>query len=237
MKKTIAVLSALISTAVFAVGGDLLVSFSTPGPDKYADGKLVVDGESYALIYTKADGSQEVVLNFPGAKDHKCPTVVYIVDEVTAAKYKGGSWGVYLLDTRDLATDPTGLTLFPLDEKGAPTQINVKAAVAESVVSAGGFDNMVASAAVGAGAYDLEGANVPKPVVTGIKVLGAKVHVTVANTVPFVGYTLNSGSDVVNFTPPANAELVPGKQDATEEITLVTDKKDGAQFFKVSTAK
>ena len=64
MKKTIAALFAVASAAVFA--GDLLISFSTPGPDKYADGTQVLDGEYYSLVYTKADGSQEVVLNFGG---------------------------------------------------------------------------------------------------------------------------------------------------------------------------
>ena len=38
MKKTIAVLFAIASAAAFAGMNDLIVSFSTPGPDKYADG-------------------------------------------------------------------------------------------------------------------------------------------------------------------------------------------------------
>ncbi|MBQ4198785.1 MAG: hypothetical protein II649_02765, partial [Kiritimatiellae bacterium] len=35
---------------------DSLLGFSTVGPDKYADGKTVMDGECYALVWTK-DGA------------------------------------------------------------------------------------------------------------------------------------------------------------------------------------
>jgi hypothetical protein len=59
--------------------------------------------------------------------------------------------------------------------------------------------------------------------------------VTVKDTVPFVGYTLQCGKDVSKFEIPEGATASNGKAD--DEITLVTPKKDGAQFFKVSTVK
>ena len=31
---------------------DRLLRFSTPGPDRYADGSLVLDGECYALVWS-----------------------------------------------------------------------------------------------------------------------------------------------------------------------------------------
>lgn len=233
MKKTIAVLFALLSAAVFAGANDLLVLFYTQGPDKYADGTTVLDNECYALVYTK-DGQQETVLVYPGAKDGKCPPVLFSVDETQdLPKYQGGEWGVYLLDTRDFAKDASGKTLSGVDEKGQPKVVNVKAAVGTGIASAGGFNTAKASGGVAAGAYDL--ATIPQPKVTGIKVVGANVVVTVANTVPFVGYTLQSGSDVKNFSVPEGAKSLNG--DATGEINLVTPKKEGAQFFKVSTIK
>ena len=61
MKKTIAVLLAISSAAVFAGANDLLVTFSTPGTDKYADGKTVLEGETYGLFYTDENGVQESV--------------------------------------------------------------------------------------------------------------------------------------------------------------------------------
>lgn len=233
MKKTIAALFAGLTVAAFGGMNDLLVMFSTPGPDKYADGTQVLDNECYALVYAKGD-KQETVLTFPGAKDGKCPPVLFSIDEEDAAKnYQGGTWGVYLLDTRDFEKDPTGKTLSGVDEAGQPKVVNVKASVEDGIASSGGFNSASAQVGVAAGAYDLT--DVPQPKVTGIKIVGANVVVTVANTRPFVGYTLQSGSDVSNFAVPADTASVSG--DAAKEINLVTPKKDGAQFFKVSTIK
>ena len=61
MKKTIAVLFAIASAAVFAGMNDVLVSFNslyTPDTDKYADGTTVLDGEWYALVCIK-DGKAD----------------------------------------------------------------------------------------------------------------------------------------------------------------------------------
>lgn len=230
MKKTIAAICAFASAVAVAGMNDLLISFSTPGPDKYADGSEVQVGECYSLVGTKADGTQDVVLNYQTKLAGKCSQVVYMVDEVTAAKYTG--WGIYLVDTRDFAKDgkPAGL-----DDKGQPKVKNVQAPVAASVASSGSqFASATVKEGVAAGAYDLAAADVPQPEVTGIKIVGANVVVTVANTRPFVGYTLVSGKDTTNFSIPA-AEGVNG--DLSGEIELVAPKKDGAQFFKVSTVK
>ena len=239
MKKTIAVLFALMSVAAFAGADDLLVYFSTPGPDLYADGKTtVLDGERYALVYTK-DGEQQTVLVYGGtgsdgkvygAKDGKCPPVMFVVsDGVT--KYTGGEWGVFLLDTRDFESDPTGATLSGIDEKTKlPSVINVKAAVSNAE---GSIASAATDKAVAAKDYDLK--DVKQPTVTGISIVGAQVYVTVANTVPFVGYTLSSGTDVSKpFTVPQGDGV---RGDASKDITLVTEKKDGAAFFKVSTVE
>ena len=64
MKKTIAAICAFASAVAVAGMNDLLISFSTPGPDKYADGSEVQVGECYSLVGTKADGTQDVVLNY-----------------------------------------------------------------------------------------------------------------------------------------------------------------------------
>ena len=235
MKKTIAVLFALMTAAVFAGANDLLVMFYTPGPDKYADGTVVLDGECYSLIWTDANGKQTPVITVPAAKNGKCNPILFTIDENDVSNYEGGTWGVYLLDSRDFAKDAAGKTLAALDEKGYPSVVNVKAAVGEGVTSAGGFESVVSKTGVAAGSYDLASADVPTPQVTGINVVGANVIVTVKNTVPFVGYTLQSGSDVSSFAVPAGATSANGN--ASGEINLVTPKKGGAQFFKVSTVK
>ena len=235
MKKTIAALFALMTAAVFAGANDLLFMFYTPGPDKYADGTVVLDGECYSLVWTAADGTQTPVITISAAKDGKCNPILFTIDENDVSKYEGGTWGVYLLDSRDFAKDATGKTLAALDEKGYPSVVNVKASVGDGIANAGGFESVLSTTGVAAGSYDLAGAGVPTPQVTGIKVVGANVIVSVKNTVPFVGYTLQAGSDVTNFAVPAGAPSANGN--ASDEINLVTPKKGDAQFFKVSTVK
>lgn len=231
MKKLLMVLFACACTAVFAGMNNLLVTFSTPGPDKYADGKAVLDGECYALVWTAEDGAQTVVLAAPLAKDGKCPPVLFQLDEEQAKQYTNGKWGVYLLDTRDFDGDPTGMTLAGVDEKGATKLVNVKAAVGDAVISSGeAFNTAAAKAAVVPADYDL--GNLPKPKVSAIQVLGAKVIVTVQDTVPFLGYTVEVGNAGSVFEVPAGATAVSGNKN--ESINFVLDKKEGGELIKVT---
>lgn len=229
MKKTIAAIVALASAAVFAGANDLLVMFSTPGPDKYADGRVVIDGEFYALVWTASDGLEKIVLSRALAKDGKCDPFLFIVDENDVGNYKNGSWGVYLLDTRNFTTGDGTTLSEPVD--GKPV-VNTKAAVKDGIVKSSGFESAIGASSVTPGMY-VDG--IPTPEITGIKVDDAKVLVTVANTVPFVGYTLMAGSDSKNFAIPEGIGSKNGNETMT--ITLEIDKKSDAQFFKVSTIR
>lgn len=232
MKKTIAVLSALFTVAVFAGAKDVLITFSTPGPDKYADGKDVLENERYALVWTPTEGKQQIVLTYPGAKKidgaegMHCPPVLFIVDENDAKNYTDGTWGVYLLDTRNFTNGADGTSLSAAFDENA---VNVKAPVATGIVSTAKMES-AASGAVSAGGFEI-----PTPIVTGIKVEGAKVFITVKDIVPCFEYTLKSGSDVqAEFVLPkggVSSEMAA----SAKEITLAVDKQDGAQFFKVTT--
>lgn len=233
MKKTIAALFAVLSAAVFAGAGDVLITFSTPGPDKYADGTNVLPGERYALVWTPAEGEQQIVLTYPGATKIEnadgmhCPPVLFIVDESDAKFYNNGTWGVYLLDTRDYTNGADGTKLAAAVDKNS---VNVKAPVAEGIVSTAKMESAATSGAVAAGSFEI-----PNPTVTGIKVEGAKVFITVKDIVPCFEYTLKSGSDVqAKFGLPkggVSSEMAA----SAKEITLAVDKQDGAQFFKVTT--
>ncbi|MBQ2625842.1 MAG: hypothetical protein IJG18_12175 [Kiritimatiellae bacterium] len=235
MKKTIAVLFALLSVAAFAgADKDLNISFSTPGPDQYADGTPVLDDEYYALVWTPANGGEQtIVCAVKAAKDGKCVPVLFTVDAET---YKEGTFGVYLLDTRVFATDENGDTkVTGLAGKFDADSQNVKVAVADGIVSSeGAIVTADAAKGVSADGYDLAALNVPAPRVTKIEVENANVVVTVADTVPFVAYTLQAGSDVKKeFSVPPAATCANGNKGG--EIKLVTPKEPGAQFFKVST--
>lgn len=112
MKK---ILSIVFSVLVFSLYAnsveDAAIVFSTVGPDKYADGTTVLDGESYALVWTKdgafegfsADGKvldekDKVLVVSPLAKDGRCPKVMFQIPVADAVGY--GKFEVFLLDTR-----------------------------------------------------------------------------------------------------------------------------------------
>ena len=237
MKKTIAALFAIASAAVFAGMNDVLVSFNTlyaPDTDKYADGTQVRDGEWYALICTK-DGVPEIVDAAPLAVNGHCPRHIFTIDETKLEQYAGGVLGVYLLDTRDFAVDPSGEKLTESrDEKGYPIY-NAMASASGTLAMANRSLSARTEVPVSAGSYDLAAAGVQAPKVTSITIEGNEVVVTVCDTVPFVGYTLESGSDSFNFMVLPEVGSVKGS--ASGVITLRAPKKDGAQFFKVSSVK
>lgn len=109
------ILSIVFSVLVFSLYAnsveDAAIVFSTVGPDKYADGTTVLDGESYALVWTKdgafegfsADGKvldekDKVLVVSPLAKDGRCPKVMFQIPVADAVGY--GKFEVFLLDTR-----------------------------------------------------------------------------------------------------------------------------------------
>lgn len=98
--------------AVFANSiEDSVVVFSTKGPDTYADGTAVIDGECYALVWTadgvfegfSADGrlldaKDRLLIVSPIAKNGRCPKVMFQIPAALAASY--GKYDVFLMDTR-----------------------------------------------------------------------------------------------------------------------------------------
>ena len=234
-----ALVCALIAVqTVFAAQNDVLVTFSTKGPDKYADGKVVMDGECYALCWSKdfskfavkSDGTAEggeVVLKAPLAKNGRCPSVTFEVDADDAAtKYVGGEWAVYLLDTRRFAADGTASVA-----GAAARAVNTSGLVAKARVGTGSVGSLASGTAA---ATDVaSGVELPKPEITGIKVLDGNVYVTVKGTVPFLAYGLAEGA-----TPDAVTKSVgeqkPGRVSADDEVILVAPAKAGGAFFKVA---
>lgn len=237
MKKLVTLAFATIAAgATFAAANDLLITFSTLGPDKYADGTTVLDGERYALCWSedfsqfaiKPDGTAEggnVVLKARVAKGGRCPTTVFEVDAAKAPT--GGEWAVYLLDTRVFAAD--GTASIPPSLKAVNTVGLVGASVQ---VGAGAPGDLVAG--VAAATTDLPaGADVPAPVITGIRIFEGDVYVSVKGTVPYLAYGLAEG-----ISPDAVTDSVgepqAGKVSVDDEITIITPVKEGGAFFKVN---
>ena len=231
MKKTISALFAIASAAAFAGAGDVRIMFSTPGIDRYADGETVLKGESYALVYTKGD-VQTTVLTYPTLEAGHCTPVLFIVDEKDVSKYTGGSWGVYLLDTRDYEADGEGKTLSDWKD-GQPSVVNVKTKASDAVITEA-LNTTGASSAVA-----FSDADIPQPKVTGIRIEGATIYVNVSDIVPCLEYTLQSGTnpaDKKSFSVPDGVAKDPSS--TIKNITLTVPKGEGenAQFFKVVTS-
>ena len=119
MNKHIALIGALLCATLFGAADDMVLSFSTPGVDRYADGRRVKDGESYALVWT-AEGAtfgglksdcepvaetDRIVMVAPLAKGGKCPVTVLEIAASEADQYKKGEFSLYLLDTRTKGAD------------------------------------------------------------------------------------------------------------------------------------
>lgn len=235
MKKLIALgFAALAAGATFAAANDLLITFSTPGPDKYADGTTVLDGERYALCWSEdfsqfainPDGTAEggkVVLAAPVAKGGRCPTTVFEIDaDYVAKNFTGGEWAVYMLDTRKFSA--TGAASL-----GSASSVNTFGLVGNSVaVSSGSAGGLLAGTA--AAATSATG-DVAAPEITGIKVEGGKVFVTVKGA-PYLGYGLVEGATPDTVT--TDVEGASAQATGEEEVTIVTDVKEGGAFFKVN---
>lgn len=220
MKKTIAALFAILSAAVFAGAGDVLITFSTPGPDTYADGSPVLTNETYGLFYTDAQGVQDPVpvLTYKTREAGRCTPVMFVIDESKAAKYRSGKLEVYLLDTRgndgSSMGEPRGIVA------GEPI-VKSKTASASLAVSTSGFNSSDTTDPVAFG--------VPQPVITGIEFDGDNVLLGVKGLVPCIPYTLQSGADTTDITTPA------GDIAFESETTIIVPKTSGGQFFKVTT--
>jgi len=251
MKKIMFVFGAFALAFAATAELDTLITFSTKGPDTYLDGKTVMDGECYALVWTKtgstfaglnADGTcvdpenNALVLTAPIAKDGKCPPVMYVVKADKAAQYVDGSYGIYLLDTRKAsgAVDADGNPIYTVAglNGGKPAAVNGYAAVKNDVSAQDGeLASSAASTGVKVSQVAPPPADAPKPKITAIQVIGDNVYLTVANTAPYLQYNVAAGE-----TPAAQsgaAAQAPVSGDAEKEITLIVPKKGDKNFFKV----
>ena len=242
MKNTIlSMVAAMAAGAAFAAANDAMIAFSTQGPDKYADGTTVLDGESYALVWTApgvgeaviaADGTVTggaIALVAPVAKGGRCPKMFFeVAASDMATKYVGGSWSVYLLDTRKFGKDGS------VRVAGKSAGINTVGKVGEAGgVSAAGRTALAGDAAK-AGTV-AAGVEVSKPEITAFRVVDGYVYVTVKGTMPFLAYGVNEGANPAAVDTPVG-DAKPGNIAGDGEVTFVTPAKEGgATFDRVET--
>jgi len=114
-KSALAAAVMLLGVVCFGGADDALITFSTNGsePDRYADGQVVLDGECYALVWSKdgffdginadgtlVDSNDKLLLVAAVARDGHCPEVVFQISAKRAETLASGKYGVVLLDTR-----------------------------------------------------------------------------------------------------------------------------------------
>ena len=248
MKKLMTMIGAVgLAFAATAAIDDALLAFSTVGPDKYADGTTVLDGECYALVWTKngatfggiaADGTavaetDKIVLVAPLAKDGHCPYTLFQISSATADALADGTYGVYLLDTRVTAADGTTKPVGATDGKLSLVNGYGLATEATKVGKATGGITTVAEKETAGGQAVAAGAAAPKdvkhPKITSIKIEGDYVKLTVQN---LPGYMrVSSGADVSADDAQGAAQATDGK---TDEVILYAPKAAaGSGFFKV----
>ena len=240
MKKLVAIVSLFTAGLLFAVPVPSVdcITFSTVGPDTYADGSTVLDGECYALVWsadgefdgikadaTPVDANDKVVFVAPYAKDGKCQTVVF---QIADGFVSGGEFEVFLLDTRRYA-DGGAVSV----GKGADGKLVVNKAVAAASdvkVSRGGSvgaeTTSEASVSATAPTSVPEGATAPK--IKSIGVEGDYVVVEVEDTNGYLNYALKGGA-----TPSVEGAAGEAKTGNGGTIRLVYPKSGNAGFFKV----
>ena len=243
MKKTALLFAAAaMSAGVFASPN--WVKFSSVGPDTYADGTPVLDGEVYALTFTtnesfggfNANGTPIVkgdrVIGLSAiAKDQHCPTVMYMLVDENANLPENGKFFVYLLDTRIREANAEGVVttrVGGLTEEGTLAAVNGY----DAPVAVAKGSRYVATEAATTAVASAVPANTVQPVIKAIKVEGAKVVVTVGQTVPFLQYGITAGETPSQLT---ETELVPAVNGTDDgDITLIVNDPKKNRFFKVT---
>lgn len=254
---------AVLPNVSLASNQDKIARFSTSGIDRYADGTAVVDGECYALVWSpkgstfagfSADGTtvssaDRVVLAAPLALEGKCRDSLFQIPADEYAELEGGEWAVCLVDTRMANGVPAGVA------NNAPLRVNrwgavrneVKISTASTFVldsiaapKAGGRSLLAAAApsetGVCAGTLSAVPDSVKPPTITGFDVLDSgEVWLEVADTVPFLSYTIISGSEPGNLQEDGCAEVVDGTSGG--KIFIGTAQSSDCRFFKVKRAE
>lgn len=224
---------------------DARLSFSTKGPDRYADGTTVLDGECYALVWSKdgdfngfsADGAcidaeDRIVLLAPVANGGRCPSVLFQIPAAEAEELAGGTYAVYLLDTRVVAGDtvrPRGTV------NGNLALMNGYGAASADLALGGSFSDKTAKEIENeqkngqvACALCAVPAGCEQPRIKAMRIEGDNVFLTVENLKGFMRVS-SGGTVAASDMTDAAVET----QGGAEDVTLVTRKSGASGFFKV----
>ncbi len=255
LKQILAPLFACATINILAGSNDALLTFSTKGPDCYADGTAVQEGEVYALVWTRngcdfagVDLNGQVVdatntalvVALPLAKATgdgtvHCPLTLFQIDADYAQAHADGTFSLILLDTR--VGDAAG----NLVAAGRLGQVNGWGFAAKSRVKAvaSTLAAVPASAAAPCATTDVPsaipaGEDIPQPKITGIQIRDGLVTLTVTGTSPRLLYNIAAGATPGRHdNRHAALRAVSGQAPAEREITLATPVTAGQNFFQI----
>jgi len=224
---------------------DTMVCFSTRGPDRYADGTIVADGERYALVWSEdgifegfqadglpVDSRDDVLAVVSAAKGGRCPLSSY---PLAADRFvRGGVLALWLLDTRVYASDGT-VSLSAAEGPARVSAVSAAAKVTADIVVAPGICGTPKTLSDVTPAPTAVPAGTPQPVVRDIRVdtHAGLVYLTVSNTVPYLTYGVRAGAEPSVLPERAARNPVTGGG----EITLIVEKNGGSRFFSVRRAE
>lgn len=246
MKKMSIFLGALAlgATAWASTPNDTIISFSTVGPDTYADGTTVADGEVYALVWEKggsfdgftSDGQavgagERVLVKAPFAKDGHLDVTLFVVKPSTMATLSDGEFAVYLLDTRVMAPATDVGEAPTVQGVGLKTGIVNAYTKVESTVKVG--DPLaVAAVAASAKTASVASASAKQPTIESFEVADGYAYITISNLPEVV--RVSEGEDLAVLMPGAGE--VPAA--VGNDTAVIIRKADGASgFFSVQGIK
>lgn len=243
MRIVFTIIGVFLASAAFAAGADdYVISFFTNGPDRYADGTQVLDGECYALVWS-ADGvfegfaadatplgeGDKVVLIAPVAKDGRCPDILFQIPYREATANSGGKYDVFLLDTRLKSGDSlkcAGMEGGKVKLLNGYTEVSAvlksdDASGLSAITPTGAESGLVVSTLAAAP----DGSEQPR--IKDMRIQGGNVYLTVENLGGFM--RVQGGGDI----RAADVTGVAQQADGDEDVILVAPKLGGSGFYRV----
>ena len=205
----------LVSTLALADAANVCVLFETTGPDCYADGSQVLNGERYAFVATPKGrtfggfnldctavvAGDKVLTIAPFAKDGRLPLTLFQAD-ATDLNLDTMDWSVWLLDTRTSKTEVPGFST-----KVSELRLNGAVEIKDATMSA----SVSASALTG-------DTSMINPTIKDFAVEGGNALITIGNVQPCLAYRVRRGLNREGLT----------------EVPEVTENGDGTVTLKVS---
>lgn len=225
----------------FADAANLLVSFSTKGPDLYSDGTTVKDGEWYALVWAasaEAEKFDEVILAAPIAKDGHCPYALFQVDSSDKQRIKTtGYYYVCLLDTRDSSGEPAKVP----DSGEIPEAVktaNANRATPTTRATGGELRVSNNDSAIDPRLWPWDDKAVAE--IKSIMLVGENVQLRVVNMNPAFNYSLAGGEElsdavegkVISDLDPMVEEAKNNQENPFDGANLIFERAFG-RFFKL----